>query len=114
VQVPVTLIDSNHYGKWVVAPLNIIKYNVFSSEGPDLYGTEPWTFYAVNLFLNFNIMFALAALSPILLLISWKMNAAVKEKSVVIGTMCVWFGVFLSQPHKVNILVRFKFERSTY
>ena len=88
----------------MVAPLNIVTYNIFSSKGPDLYGTEPWTFYVTNLFLNFNIMFALAALSPILLLLSWKWNDAAKEKFVIIGTMFVWFGVFLSQPHKVWFL----------
>lgn len=30
--------DSYYYGKLVVAPLNIVLYNVFTSHGPDLYG----------------------------------------------------------------------------
>jgi alpha-1,2-mannosyltransferase len=37
-QFPVVLIDSYYFGKFVVAPLNIMLYNVFSDHGPDLYG----------------------------------------------------------------------------
>ena len=32
------VIDSYYYGKLVVAPLNIVLYNVFTPHGPDLYG----------------------------------------------------------------------------
>ncbi|XP_042538731.1 alpha-1,2-mannosyltransferase ALG9 isoform X3 [Dipodomys spectabilis] len=60
--VPVVVIDSCYYGKLVIAPLNIVLYNVFTSHGPDLYGTEPWYFYLINGFLNFNVAFALALL----------------------------------------------------
>ncbi|KAM6312516.1 alpha-1,2-mannosyltransferase ALG9 isoform 3-T3 [Podargus strigoides] len=35
--VPLVVVDSYHYGKLVVAPLNIVLYNVFTSHGPDLY-----------------------------------------------------------------------------
>ena len=31
-------IDSYYYGKLVIAPLNIVLYNVFTPHGPDLYG----------------------------------------------------------------------------
>lgn len=37
-QVPVVVVDSYYYGKLVIAPLNIILYNVFTPHGPDLYG----------------------------------------------------------------------------
>ena len=37
-QVPLVLIDSIYYGKFVLAPLNILVYNVFGKGGPDLYG----------------------------------------------------------------------------
>ena len=56
-------IDSHYFGRLVVAPWNIVMYNVFSSHGPDLYGTEPWTFYIVNGILNFNIIFVAALVS---------------------------------------------------
>ncbi|KAK8932267.1 Alpha-1,2-mannosyltransferase alg9 [Metarhizium anisopliae] len=56
--------------KIAVVSWNIVKYNIFSSTGgPDLYGTEPWTFYFKNLALNFNIWFVLALLAlPLFLL----------------------------------------------
>lgn len=38
------------------ASLNIVLYNVFSSNGPELYGTEPFYYYLINLFLNFNFV----------------------------------------------------------
>jgi alpha-1,2-mannosyltransferase len=46
-----------YYGKPTFAAFNIVKYNIFTSHGPDLYGTEPWHFYFVNGFLNFNVVF---------------------------------------------------------
>lgn len=48
--------DSYLYGKLVVAPWNIVKYNVFGS-GSQLYGTEPLSYYLLNGFLNFNVAF---------------------------------------------------------
>ncbi|XP_056267647.1 alpha-1,2-mannosyltransferase ALG9 isoform X2 [Pseudoliparis swirei] len=61
--VPLVAVDSYFYGKLVIAPLNILLYNVFTPHGPDLYGTEPWHFYFSNGILNFNLVFALALLS---------------------------------------------------
>lgn len=63
IAVPLVAVDSLFYGKFVFAPWNILKYNVFGKGGPDLYGVEPWTFYFINGFLNFNIVFVLALLS---------------------------------------------------
>lgn len=37
-QVPLVAVDSFFYGKPVIAPLNILLYNVFTPHGPDLYG----------------------------------------------------------------------------
>lgn len=50
------------YRSYTVVAWNIIKYNIFGdgSRGPDLYGTEPWYYYILNGFLNFNIVFLLA------------------------------------------------------
>ena len=50
-------VDSYYFGRLVFAPLNIVLYNIFSKSGPTLYGTEPVTYYLMNLFLNFNLMF---------------------------------------------------------
>lgn len=69
-QVPMISIDSYFYGKLVIAPFNIVMYNVFGSKGgPELYGTEPWYFYVLNLILNFNLIL-IAALSAIPLFVS--------------------------------------------
>jgi alpha-1,2-mannosyltransferase len=65
-QAPIVLIDSWAYGKLVFPNLNIVLYNIFSSgptTGPEIFGTEPFTFYFANLFLNFNFLFPLALLS---------------------------------------------------
>lgn len=49
------------YRQYTIVAWNIIKYNIFSDgRGPDLYGTEPWYYYILNGFLNFNIVFLLA------------------------------------------------------
>lgn len=63
--VPVVGIDSLAYGKLVIVPWNIVKYNIFggSERGPDLYGTSPWHFYINNLLLNFNYLLPLSLFS---------------------------------------------------
>ena len=53
---PIVIIDSMYYGKFVVTPWNILKYNVFGGAGPNLYGTEPFSFYFYNGFVNFNFI----------------------------------------------------------
>lgn len=69
------LIDTYYYGKLVFAPINIVLYNVFSSHGPDLYGTEPWYFYFVNCFLNFNLVFVVSlATVPIMVILTFLFN----------------------------------------
>lgn len=61
-QVPVFAVDTVVYSRFVLTPLNIVLYNVFGGRerGPDLYGTEPASFYILNLLLNFNILLPLA------------------------------------------------------
>lgn len=59
------LVDSHAYQKWVVVPLNIVKYNIFppAGAGPELYGVSPPSFYIHNGLLNFNILLPMALLS---------------------------------------------------
>uniref|UniRef100_A0A6B2L1M8 Mannosyltransferase n=1 Tax=Arcella intermedia TaxID=1963864 RepID=A0A6B2L1M8_9EUKA len=58
------VIDYCYYQKPVIAAWNILKYNVFESHGgPELYGVEPWFFYIMNAFLNFNFVLFLAFLA---------------------------------------------------
>lgn len=56
VLIPMIIIDTMLFGKIVIAPWNIIKYNIFGGAGPNLYGTEPFSYYLVNGFLNFNFV----------------------------------------------------------
>lgn len=59
---PIVAVDYFFYGKFEFVPLNIVLYNVFGGpdRGPNIFGTEPWWFYVVNGFLNFNLVFLLA------------------------------------------------------
>ncbi|KAJ9110467.1 hypothetical protein QFC19_001593 [Naganishia cerealis] len=63
IAIPVFAFDSWAYGKPTFPTLNILLYNLFSGKGPELYGTEPPTFYLANLFLNFNFTLPLALIS---------------------------------------------------
>lgn len=67
VSIPMIWVDSVYLGKLVVAPFNIIMYNIFTDHGPNIYGTEPFSFYLINLFLNFNFVFIGALAAPLAL-----------------------------------------------
>lgn len=72
IAIPIFLVDSYFYGKSVLIPFNIIRYNLLSSQrgaGPELYGVEPWWFYLANLGLNAGPVILLLALGslPVLL-----------------------------------------------
>ncbi|XP_044726617.1 alpha-1,2-mannosyltransferase ALG9 [Chrysoperla carnea] len=103
---PMFLIDSYYYGRFVIAPFNIIKYNIFSDHGPDLYGTEPYTYYLYNGFLNFNIVWILALLTPVALIMSYFLIPAKKSGTysrpyyLSLAPLYLWLLVFFLQPHK--------------
>lgn len=104
--IPMTLIDSSYFGRIVIAPLNLIFYNVFTSHGPNLYGTEPLSYYFINGFLNFNVIWLLALITPIMLLLGYYFVPA-KSKSTFylppwlsLAPFYLWLLVFLLQPHK--------------
>lgn len=116
VQIPVIGIDSLAYGKLVIVPWNIVRYNIFggSERGPDLYGTAPWNFYLNNLVLNFNCILPLALISLPALGVTYIVDR--KRLGVVISTsnqsspftvlslrlapLYLWFGILSLQPHK--------------
>jgi alpha-1,2-mannosyltransferase len=86
---------------------NIIKYNIFSSTGgPNLYGTEPWTFYFRNLAINFNVWFVLALLALPLFMIQKIFTARQRgfqsglRTIVFLSPFYLWLGIFTLQPHK--------------
>lgn len=100
--------DSDLYGRLVIAPLNIVKYNVLTNHGPNIYGTEPASFYFVNAFLNFNIVFISAISTPVLIVIRNHVSPQSKKSMtffrswLYIASFYLWFTVFVMQPHKVN------------
>lgn len=104
--VPMAVIDSSYFGKLVIAPLNLIVYNVFTSHGPNLYGTEPLSFYLINGFLNFNFIWLAALVTPIMLLLSWLFVPAKSRPTLFLpyylslAPLYLWLAVFLIQPHK--------------
>ncbi|PNF36246.1 Alpha-1,2-mannosyltransferase ALG9 [Cryptotermes secundus] len=103
---PMVKLDSSYFGHLVVAPFNIVYYNVFTSHGPDLYGTEPFHFYFINLFLNFNLLFVAAILTPLMLIIvAWLVpskprNPACLPYWLSLMPLYLWGTVFFTQPHK--------------
>lgn len=99
-------VDMFFYRKVVFVPVNIILYNIFGSNGPDLYGVEPWHFYIRNLVLNFHVWAVLAMLSLPLLLAQHflRAKAATKASSlrgvVFLAPFYLWLAIFTLQPHK--------------
>lgn len=88
--------DYIYYQKITLVPLNILMYNVFNSNGgPSLYGTEPWSFYFKNGFLNFNIGLVMAFASLPLALIQSK-----PSYFYYLIHFYIWFAIFSFQPHK--------------
>ncbi|XP_063426671.1 alpha-1,2-mannosyltransferase ALG9-like [Mytilus trossulus] len=101
--VPMVLIDYQYYGKLVVAPLNIIVYNVFTSHGPDLYGVEPLSYYILNGFLNFNLVFCFALVSvPFAMLVQYIVGIGDSDipRWLALSPLYIWILIFFTRPHK--------------
>lgn len=100
-------VNTFFYKKFEFVAWNIVEYNVFSSSGgPNLYGTEPWTFYFKNLILNFNIWFILALLALPLFLLQKAFRSSGKSlltgmrAIVFLSPFYMWLAIFTAQPHK--------------
>ncbi|KAI9809237.1 MAG: hypothetical protein M1825_002528 [Sarcosagium campestre] len=100
-----TAVDVFFYHKVEIIPFNIVWYNVFS-QGPDIFGTEPWHFYIRNLILNFNIWFLLALaalpLAAVQHLFGLRTSSlqSPMRSIVVLSPFYLWFIIFSAQPHK--------------
>lgn len=97
---PLLIIDTYYYGHLVVAPLNIVLYNVFSEHGANLYGVEPFSFYFKNAFLNFNVAFPAALLAAPVLITTWLLNMHKRHFCLEVLPMYLWCGIFFTQSHK--------------
>ena len=108
--------DSLAYGRFALVPWNIVSYNVFGGEerGPDLYGTEPWSYYFLNLALNFNLVALLALASLPALLITHTIDnkrlgstkhgadesSPYTKLTLRLAPVYVWIGLLTAQSHK--------------
>ncbi len=60
-------VDYVHYQRFILPVFNHIAYNVLGGgggSGSELYGTEPASFYFLNLFLNCNVTFIISLMYP--------------------------------------------------
>ncbi|BFZ62435.1 mannosyltransferase [Saitoella coloradoensis] len=99
-------IDTMAYRKLQLVPFNIVLYNVLSADenhGPDIFGTEPWWFYVVNLILNFNVVYVLAMLSAPLWCLHRLFSSSRQSIGVALNAIVpfyIWYAIFTGQPHK--------------
>ncbi|RMJ24486.1 Alpha-1,2-mannosyltransferase [Aspergillus sp. HF37] len=101
-------VDYAFFQKFAIVPWNIVAYNIFGGQdrGPEIFGTEPWTFYIRNLLLNFNIwfIFALSAVPLLALQAVFRLQATSKQtllRSLTLVTpFYMWLAIFTVQPHK--------------
>lgn len=121
---PLLFVDLYYFGHIVLAPMNIIMYNIFSvstlSKGSlsQLYGTEPVLYYLKNYLLNHNISFcaavivaflsSVAFICSLLFSLNTKFLCSRSEKLSCFPQLCflssstllLWNAVFFLQPHK--------------
>lgn len=127
-----TAVDSWHFGRFVCAPLNHVLYNVFPKPGTgsQLYGTEPASYYVINLFLNHPVAAPLFFVYPLVALLvavtlgslkshrdddeddarrprrrrnttlSTTKSRTLNYRFVYVSAAYLAFGVFVIQPHK--------------
>lgn len=104
-------VDAFFYKRLVIAPWNMIAYNIpilsgSNSPGPEIFGVEPWTFYFKNLALNFHVWVPLALLSMPLLLLQHFTNAKGSTKQsylrgiTFLTPFYLWLAILTLQPHK--------------
>ena len=104
IQIVVMTIDYFHYGKIVSPTFNIFVYNT-RGQGDELYGIEPLSYYAKNLFLNLNFvsilgLFALPVVVLKRLLTNCPTTEAFTSKMLVLLPMYVWLAIVAPRPHK--------------
>ena len=89
--------DYYYYKKIIIAVINIAIYNAMGT-GANIYGTESWLYYLKNLFLNFNLMFILSVLVPILSILHKKIDKQLIYK--IVTSYYLWLFIMWIQPHK--------------
>lgn len=98
IMMTVVTIDSYFYNKLSFVPLNIVLYNVFGGEGegPEIFGVEPFSYYILNLLINFNIVAVLGYVGTFINPFLYKKAPAANVSL----PLLIWSGIFFLQPHK--------------
>lgn len=96
------IIDNWFYQRFSIIPLNIVLYNVFGleGEGPEIFGVEPFSYYILNLLINFNLIFLLSLAGIFVNGFVYGEKTKIKCIFGIILPMCLWMAIFFSQPHK--------------
>lgn len=121
---PLVLVDSFYFGRFILAPFNIIRYNLFpqikqqSGSASQLYGTEPIAFYIKNYILNQNLLCIFALLLLLISAVKYILRPLFQTKIVsvsghsdtntslpdirliVCSSLVIWNGIFFLQSHK--------------
>lgn len=96
-------VNWHYYQRLVLPAWNIVKYNVLSSDKDStLYGTEPWSYYALNLALNFNVAALLAV--PAIVAAAVALPAHYETSKLLrvayLSPLYIWATIMFAQPHK--------------
>jgi len=104
---PLVAVETLHYGRPVLPPLNLLFYNVINGEGgPSVFGVEPWTFYVSSLVLNGTVAAACVAAGVLLWHVHgyitpvWPRMTDMMSRVIFLSPLWVWLGIFWPQPHK--------------
>ncbi|KAK6205234.1 Alg9-like mannosyltransferase family-domain-containing protein [Scheffersomyces amazonensis] len=94
-------VNAYYYKRALFVPLNIVLYNVFGGEGegPEIFGVEPFSYYILNLLINFNITVLLGYAGVIFNPFLYSTKTLLLTFITSLPTL-IWTLVFFSQPHK--------------
>ncbi|KAK7204747.1 Alg9-like mannosyltransferase family-domain-containing protein [Myxozyma melibiosi] len=100
----VVAFDSYAFQKLQIVPLNIVLYNVLGTDetGPEIFGTEKWTYYVFNLLLNFNVVVLFAILSAAVMVNMTFLYSSLSTTKIItiLSPLFLWSIIFFRQPHK--------------
>ncbi|KAE9323933.1 Alpha-1,2-mannosyltransferase [Phytophthora rubi] len=96
------VVNFHYYQRWVLPAWNIVVYNVLSNETDStLYGTEPLSYYLLNLALNFNVVALLAAPAVLFVFVLPSHYETGKLQLVAyLLPMYLWVAIMFTQAHK--------------
>ena len=83
-------------------PWNIAWYNAIGGSGDELYGTEPVSYYIINLLLTMSVAWPLALLSIIVYAVDALRGVAFVQIGVCLFSLMTWLVVLFFRPHKVS------------